>query len=146
MTLRRIAARLIDVTIGILCWVIGVMLYSRLEASSVDGTGIVLVSLASAYIAYWMYEILATAAFGKTIGKSVLGLLVTRSDGGRVGLGRSVARATCVCTFALYLPVGLFLFVWSWSSHRRHLHDVIANTAVSLTSTASSPASAPDLR
>lgn len=61
---------------------------------------------------------------GRTIGKQVMGLRAIRTDGSRIGIGRSLLRAL-LCTF---FPVGL---VWcAVDRKQRAVHDLILGTAV----------------
>lgn len=74
------------------------------------------------------YSTFAIGRWGKTIGKAILGLKVTRNDGSRLTYWRSFGRY-----WAYYLsliPLGLG-FIWiALTSHKRGWHDHICDTRV----------------
>ena len=73
-------------------------------------------------ISFWIF-------FGATPAKMLLGLKIVRaSDGGKMGLGRSIVR------FLGYIPAMLTLglgFIWvAFDKRKQGLHDKIAGTVV----------------
>ncbi len=73
-------------------------------------------------IAFWIF-------YGATPAKMLLGLKIVRaSDGGKMGIGRSIVR------FLAYIPVLLTLgigFLWTaFDKRKQSLHDKIAGTVV----------------
>ncbi|MBI4576092.1 MAG: protein kinase [Planctomycetes bacterium] len=72
--------------------------------------------------------VLLGTCMGGTPGKRLLGLRVVRVDGGRVGLGRSVARLLGYCASAA--PCCLGFVVIPFHPEKRGFHDLIAGTRV----------------
>ncbi|WP_436778142.1 RDD family protein [Yinghuangia sp. YIM S09857] len=68
-------------------------------------------------LALWLvYEWLAHAAFGRTVGKAVFGLRVVSVSGyGRAGLVRTLVRSLVL----LGLPIVLFAYAWAYSLAER---------------------------
>jgi len=75
----------------------------------------------------FVYLSLPLAAVGRTIGMSVLGLQVTRSDGSRLD-GRHAAVRTVA--FPLSFVLGIGFIIGLFRRDRRELHDLIGGTAV----------------
>lgn len=81
------------------------------------------------FIVYVVYcAILEESALQGTIGKRLLGLRVTDSQGRSLTMGRSIGRNSA--KVISYLPCGLG-FLWAlWSKRKRAWHDMIAGTLV----------------
>ena len=82
-------------------------------------------ALLIAFIYYWLQE----GAFGATMGKAIIGLRVTRSDGSVPGLGSSAIRNAfrLVDGLPLYMPG---FFVAAFTRGRRRIGDFAAQTFV----------------
>jgi uncharacterized RDD family membrane protein YckC len=126
----RCGALLIDYII-----LIGIVAFSTLLArimgggarSSGDATetlGLV-IALAVAVLNF----VLLTAWRGQTVGKWATGLRIVRTDGQRVGVGRSLVRHLVGYPLSL-LTLGLGFLIAAFNSNGRALHDVIAGTVV----------------
>lgn len=73
-------------------------------------------------IPFWIF-------FGATPGKMLLGLKIVRaSDGGKIGLGRSIVRFFAYIPAVLILGIG-FIMV-AFDKRKQGLHDKIAGTVV----------------
>lgn len=83
-------------------------------------------------IAYGLWAFAYTAgslaAAGQTIGKTLLGLLVVRSDGSRLDPKHAALRTVVFPLSFLLLGIGFLLGLFRHD--RRQLHDLIADTAV----------------
>jgi uncharacterized RDD family membrane protein YckC len=88
---RRAVARLVDFTLGIVLFVALVVAVGAAAGPSPNGTGVMLVAIVGTFLVYLLYEVVLIAAWGRTVGKHVLGLEVIRAaDGRRPGLWRAV--------------------------------------------------------
>ncbi len=76
-------------------------------------------------MAYWTFT---TAQWGQTVGKAILGLKVTRTDGSRLSYGRSFARYWAYVVSAL--PFALGFIAIALSSQKRGWHDFLCDTRV----------------
>jgi uncharacterized RDD family membrane protein YckC len=109
---RRAVARLVDFNLGIVLFVaLVVALVVAVGAAagpSPDGTGGMLVAIVGTFLVYLLYEVVLIGAWGRTVGKQVLGLEVIRAaDGRRPGLWRAFLRnlvptVVLVAFFPLY--------------------------------------------
>lgn len=84
-------------------------------------TGLVLVA----------YEALATAAWGRTLGKRWLHIRPVHTDGGALDPWQAVGRALLYWAFILVPWAGLFDPLWcTWDEDRQCLHTKVAGTLV----------------
>lgn len=140
---RRVAAGLVDVVpfvaggIALARWLVhaaGVGLPA--PATGLDGfldlvarERVIVLSVAAAVaLALGVYETLAHALAGATLGKRLLGLRVVGPDGARPSLARSAARSALVGLSAALLGLGVLLALFTRSG--RALHDLLARTWV----------------
>jgi uncharacterized RDD family membrane protein YckC len=99
---RRALARILDFGLGVGMLVAFSYGFAALAGPSVDGTGVMILAIVSTFLAYFAYEVLAVAIWGRTLGKLAFDLRVVRRDtGGRPGLFRGLRR-NLVPTAALY--------------------------------------------
>jgi len=157
--LRRLAAYAIDVVILAAVLVplaFGLQLLIGYRPDT--GVGVWLASLATISVPSWVYFTLSDASTrGATLGKRLLGLRASSLDGGRIGLGRALARTaiklipwelTHLTLFALSPELGSFTglqigFLWVVyglfaiylvvavrNRGERSVHDLAAGTAV----------------
>jgi uncharacterized RDD family membrane protein YckC len=75
---------------------------------------------------------LAAAWWGATPGMRLLGLRVVGEDGGRVGLGRQLARTALwvIDAFPYVIPGGVAFLCARFSSIRQRVGDLVARTLV----------------
>lgn len=130
---KRAAARLFDFALGVVLFVGMVVTVSAAAGPSPDGTGVMLASIVATFVVYLLYEVVAVALWGRTLGKHLMGLEVVRvSDGGRPGLWRAFVRnlppsVALVAFFPLYpLP---FAAAFIAADHRGP-NDRLAGTRV----------------
>lgn len=93
-----------------------------------DGGAIALPLLAGIAILALVYQTLAHALAGATVGKRLFGLRVVGPDGRRPSLGRAAARAALSAASALILGLGLAAALFTRSG--RSLHDISCGTWV----------------
>lgn len=77
------------------------------------------------------YETVATARYGRTLGKKWLHIRPVRTDGGPLGWGRALGRTT-LYWFSNFLSwLGLLDPLWClWDDNRQCVHDKIVGTIV----------------
>lgn len=139
---RRVLAALVDV--GLVTVVAMTVALLRVDLAlggslaDIITTSLELAATASvvAVVVGLAHELLGVAVWGRTIGKRVLGLVVSRSDGhGRVGWYRAAVRAGVPFASGLAPMVGQFApaLVYGWllrDEDRQGLHDKAARTVV----------------
>ncbi len=84
-----------------------------------------------ASIAFVVYEAVATARYGRTLGKAWLHIRPLRSDGHPLSWGRAWGRAAAYRGFSIVPYLGILNFLWClWDENRQCLHDKAADTIV----------------
>jgi uncharacterized RDD family membrane protein YckC len=77
------------------------------------------------------YETVATARYGRTLGKAWLHIRPRRADGAPVGWGRAFGRAALYWVSGIFTWLGLLDPLWClWDENRQCLHDKAAGTVV----------------
>jgi uncharacterized RDD family membrane protein YckC len=77
------------------------------------------------------YETVATAKFGRTLGKAWLHIRPVRIDGARLGWGRSFGRAAIGWLAGFLSWIGLLDPLWClWDDKRQCVHDKVADSIV----------------
>jgi uncharacterized RDD family membrane protein YckC len=83
----------------------------------------------SIFLLPWVYEaILLSSEKQATVGKMVLGIIVTDMNGGRITFGRATGRHFAKWLSALILGVGFLMA--AFTERKQALHDMIADTLV----------------
>lgn len=134
----RFVAYLIDtvvVTIAsfLFSLVVGFVLGFVLKIGGMD-TGVI--GIVGAVVGYiigivmtWLYfAVLESSASQATLGKQALGLIVTDTDGYRIGFGRATGRYFAKILSGMILLIGYIMI--GFSDRKQGLHDVIASTLV----------------
>ena len=79
----------------------------------------------------WLYEALLTSSErGATLGKRALGLRIVRADGAQLSFGRATARYFLKAIVTPMVPLGIGFMLAGWTSGKRALHDLMADTLV----------------
>jgi uncharacterized RDD family membrane protein YckC len=77
------------------------------------------------------YETIATATYGRTLGKAWLHIRPVRMDGERIRWGRSSGRAAAYWLAGWLSALGLLNVLWClWDENRQCLHDKVVGTIV----------------
>jgi uncharacterized RDD family membrane protein YckC len=77
------------------------------------------------------YETVATAKYGRTLGKAWLHIRPVRMDGADVGWGRAFGRIAIYWIFGCLSWLGLIDPLWClWDDAQQCLHDKVADTNV----------------
>jgi uncharacterized RDD family membrane protein YckC len=77
----------------------------------------------------WLYfAILESSSWQATLGKKTLGLAVVNADGTRLTFGRACVRYVAKIVSGITLCIGYMMA--GWTSQKRALHDMIAETLV----------------
>lgn len=93
--------------------------------------GIAVLMFLGYVVGVWLYEALLTSSErGGTLGKRAMGLRVVRADGTRLSFGRSTARYFLKIIVTPMIPLGLGYIMAGFSSGKRALHDLMADTLV----------------
>jgi uncharacterized RDD family membrane protein YckC len=78
-----------------------------------------------------LYEAVATARYGRTLGKAWLHIRPVGIEGGAPGWGRSFGRVALFALSWLFNPIGLLDPLWClWDPNAQCLHDKVAGTIV----------------
>jgi len=79
----------------------------------------------------WLYEALMTSSSrGATFGKRAIGARIVRADGAQLSFGRASARHFAKVIITPLLPFGLGFMLAAWTTGKRAIHDMIADTLV----------------
>lgn len=81
-----------------------------------------------ALVIFGYFVLMESTARGASLGKMVLRIRVARADGGRTGLGRSLARTALKPVSALPLMLGFV--VAGWNRKKQALHDLLSGCVV----------------
>jgi uncharacterized RDD family membrane protein YckC len=122
-----IDAVIVSTSVGIGVFLVRSVL-SVLDAGNIPSGLAPAAAIASAvFVSFVVYGAIGFWAFGKTIGKFLMGIRVVRPDGSALGAGQSLVRA-----LAYSLSNILFLgYVWALLTRRhRAWHDIVARTVV----------------
>jgi Predicted membrane protein/domain len=134
---RRVVAYIIDsivlnIALGILGAILGIgmMPMTALGANpDLIGGAVVLSSIGLSFLLNWLYfAVLECSSWQATVGKLVMGLVVTDQGGERIGFGRATGRYFAKILSSLILLVG-FIMV-AFTERKQGLHDLIAGTLV----------------
>jgi uncharacterized RDD family membrane protein YckC len=135
----RFVAYLIDqLFLGIIGSVIAVMIATSLADTSVNGTlefefttvpEFMWWTIGMAVALEVLYFTVAIGAWGKTIGKAMLGIKVVRRNGARVSYARSLARCLAYLV-QLELAMGLTFIIIAFTPEKQGIHDMICDTGV----------------
>lgn len=79
----------------------------------------------------WLYEALMTSSpRGATFGKRAIGARIVRADGTQLSFGRATARHFAKVLVTPLLPFGLGFLLAAWTTGKRAIHDMLADTLV----------------
>jgi uncharacterized RDD family membrane protein YckC len=79
----------------------------------------------------WLYEALMTSGpHGATIGKQAVGVRIVRADGAQLSFGRATGRHFFKVLATPMVPFGIGYLMAAFTSGKRALHDIIADTFV----------------
>ncbi|MFY7068653.1 RDD family protein [Nocardiopsis changdeensis] len=139
---RRLAARFIDYILAaiaataffILMAVVMVALTGVTESSDAEGTVWALLFFFGWGVLLFFYDWLFLVTWGATLGKLMLGIKVTRADGGRLTQGQAVGRSAFFC-LPQSLPclghvLSLMESMAALGEDRLALHDRVSKTVV----------------
>lgn len=80
-------------------------------------------------VASWLYQALMQSSSRQaTVGKMVLGLIITDEAGNRISFARATGRYFAGILNVLTLGIGYLMVIWT--PHKQALHDRIAGTVV----------------
>jgi uncharacterized RDD family membrane protein YckC len=135
----RFVAHFIDqIFLGIIIFVLSIIIARSLVDTYIDGTLYFTWDNVSEFT-WWLigltvlsevlYFTVAIGAWGKTIGKAMLGIKVVRQDGSRVTYVRSLARCL-IYLLQLDLIMGLSFLVIAFNPEKQGIHDMVCDTGV----------------
>ena len=104
---------------------IGIMMgLSGYDASSIEFIGFIV-----GMITPWLYwSIMESSSKQATLGKMVLGIIVTDYQGNRISFGQATARYWAKILSALILCIGFFMA--GFTAKKQGLHDIMAESLV----------------
>lgn len=120
-------------------WLVGLMIGDSSDRGSIAGTlgamrdlgvvGVLIVVLGS--VLTWIYfAALESSAWGGTVGKKIMGLVVTTEDGERVTFQRATIRFFSKILSALMIGAGFFLA--AFTRKKQAFHDILSDCTVNL--------------
>ena len=135
----RFIAHLIDqLFLGIIGFVISIVIATFLVDTSLNGALYFEFTDVPLYL-WWtlgvivalevLYFTVAIGAWGRTIGKAMLGIKVIRQDGSAISYSRSLARCL-LYLIQLELIVGITFLVIAFNPEKQGIHDMICDTGV----------------
>ena len=127
----RIVAAFIDAVLLIMAGILVVLLITGGDERLAFGDEFALAVIGSTLLAVFLsaaYYTLAVGRWGRTVGKLVMGLKVTRSDGSPLTYRRSLARYWA-CYLSL-IPLGLGVLAILLSPQKRAWQDLIVDSRV----------------
>ena len=122
---RRAVAKLIDV-VPVFVLVTAVVVAARLAGPNALSPLIVLFGVLGSVLVFCLHTVLGEWLTGQTVGKHLLGIVVVRENGARIGAGQAVVRQ---------LPV-LFQFYWIdvlfalFTDKRQRAFELLSKTRV----------------
>ncbi|MCZ2523390.1 RDD family protein [Streptomyces sp. HB2AG] len=133
---KRLLARIVDGVLVVVVLVATVLPFvfaaTALEDDGPAATALVATGIVLGLLLALAYEPWTTGRYGRTPGKRLYRLEVVRlADGGRIGHGRSWARALSGLVMGQIPFLGLLDVLWClWDGDRQCLHDKAAGTVV----------------
>ena len=117
----RTAARLIDVAITSVIWMVIEVLYGPLSTDLIIGMYL--------FVICPLYYVIPMGLRGQTLGKVAIGIMVINERGEPPGITKAIVREILgkgVCEIAIFLG-----YVWvGWDKNKQGWHDHIAKTHV----------------
>ena len=81
------------------------------------------------FVLTWLYyAFMESSKYQATLGKMVLGIIVTDADGKRISFGRAVGRNLAKIVSQIILLIGYFMV--AFTKKKQGLHDIMANCLV----------------
>lgn len=135
---RRATAMTLDsVLLGIIQAVVNIVIIAMIGAASVAGgepddaatVGIVGVIGLLTFVAMWLYFALMESS-GKqaTLGKMLVGIVVTDTDGNRISFGKASGRYFGKIVSSIILMIGYLMA--AFTERKQALHDIMAGCLV----------------
>lgn len=101
------------------------------EDLSPAAIGIIVLGLLVQIFVNWLYEALLTSGtHGATLGKRAVGVRIVREDGSTMGFGRATLRFFLKVMVTPMLPFAIGYLLAAFTSRKRALHDLMADTYV----------------
>lgn len=137
---KRFVARLLDgVLVGIVFGIIS-LTFGGLGGAVLQGPESVETGIGAAYlfwivafpIVYFLYHTIMEATYGYTLGKQVLGMVVTSKGGGDLGWGQSIVRNLFRFIGYWFLPFSAILavIIMAVSDDKQRIGDMAGSTVV----------------
>ena len=125
---RRLAAWVIDtVLLGIVSLIISVIIVGGDADDASRGAQVAVNTIAFA-IAWGYYAGMESSTKQGTLGKMILGIVVTDVDGQRITFMRATGRHFAKIISGLLLFIGYLMVIWT--ARKQGLHDIMAGTLV----------------
>ena len=135
---RRATAMTLDsVLLGIIQAVVNIVMIAMIGAASVAGgepddaatVGIVGVIGLLTFVAMWLYfSLMESSAKQATLGKMLVGIVVTDTDGNRISFGKASGRYFGKIVSSIILMIGYLMA--AFTERKQALHDIMAGCLV----------------
>jgi len=135
---RRATAMTLDsVLLGIIQTVVNIVIIAMIGAASVAGgetddaatVGMVGVIGLLTFVAMWLYfSLMESSAKQATLGKMLVGIVVTDTDGNRISFGKASGRYFGKIVSSIILMIGYLMA--AFTERKQALHDIMAGCLV----------------
>lgn len=126
---RRFAAYIIDWIVSlILSFIVLTMFFYLIYWTSGEEPDKAIITIILLFIPWLYWAVMESSSKQATLGKKVLGVIVTDMKGNRISFGKATARYWAKSISALILFIGFIMA--GFSVKKQALHDMIAGTFV----------------
>lgn len=128
---RRLVALIVDsVLLGVAATLVSAGIDALTHVTSTGGSGGIRGTVE--FILGLIYFGWLWSAHGQTLGYMLMGIRLTRSDGGQIGVGRALLRFIAIeLSFALCLvPAVVSAFMVGLGERKQAIHDLLMDTVV----------------
>ena len=124
---RVVALTLDNAVVFLILLAMGISLVTIKAAVGIE-LPYILVSLPFALIPLFYWPLLESSSWQATIGKRIMGLVVTDLDGNRLSFLRALLRS--LAKIISSIPFGIGFLIAAFTARKQALHDIIVKTLV----------------
>ncbi len=130
---RRVVALIIDgILVGIVQAIITVVVIAGMTFGESSEQTMMVLTVAlnlAMFVGMWLYfALMESSKLQATLGKLLIGVVVSDLDGNRISFGRATGRYFGKFVSSLILGIGYFMA--GWTGRKQALHDIMAKCLV----------------